>query len=452
MKIIVVGCGKIGATIVNSLTAEGHDVVAIDKSPSVIEEITNVYDAMGVCGNGADCETLGEAGIADTELFVSVTDSDEMNMLACFLAKKMGASYTIARIRNPEYNDKSLGFMRQQLGIDMSINPELLAAREFYRLLKLPSAAKVETFSGRNFEMVEIKLKSDSVLDGLSLIEMRKKYQVNVLVCIVQRGDEVFIPDGNFVLKSEDRIGITAKPTEILKFFKTLGIMKKQAKDVMILGASKTSYYLAKMLLNGSSNVKIIELNPDKCKEFSESLPGAVIINGDGAHQELLLEEGIGNTDAFVSLTGMDEENILISYFASTMGVPKIITKANRKEFVHLAQKLGAESIITPQNIIADVLVRYARGLQNTIGSKIETLYQLMDSKAELLEFIVRADCDIIGIPFKELNTKSGTLIAGIIRNRKAILPSGEDYLQENDKVIIISSTPGMTDLTDIVI
>ncbi|MEE0840714.1 MAG: Trk system potassium transporter TrkA [Acutalibacteraceae bacterium] len=452
MKIIVVGCGKIGTTIVASLISEGHNVIAIDKNPSVIEEITNVYDVMGVCGNGADCETLEEAGIADTELFVSVADSDEMNMLACFLAKKMGASYTIARIRNPEYNDKSLGFMRHQLGIDMSINPELLAAREFYRLLKLPSAAKVETFSGRNFEMVEIKLKSDSVLDGLSLIEMRKRFQVNVLVCIVQRGDEVFIPDGNFVLKSEDRIGLTAKPAEILKFFKMLGIMKKQAKDVMILGASKTAYYLAKMLLSGGSNVKIIELNPDKCLQFSESLPGAVIINGDGAHQELLMEEGIKDTDAFVSMTGMDEENILISYFASTMGVPKIITKANRSEFIHIARKLGAESIVTPKKIIADVLVRYARGLQNTIGSKIETLYQLMDGKAELLEFIVQPDCKICGIPFKELNTRQGTLIAGIIRNRKAILPSGDDYLQENDKVIIISSTPGMTDLTDIVI
>ncbi|MEE0945867.1 MAG: Trk system potassium transporter TrkA [Acutalibacteraceae bacterium] len=451
MKIIVVGCGKIGTSIVSSLTAEGHDVVAIDKNPTVIEEITNIYDTMGVCGNGADCETLGEAGVADTELFISVADSDEMNMLACFLAKKMGASYTIARIRNPEYNDKSLGFMRTHLGIDMAVNPELLAAREFFRLLKLPSAAKVETFSGRNFEMVEIKLKEDSVLNGLSLIEMRKKYQFNVLVCIVQRGDEVFIPDGNFILRNNDRIGITAKPAEILKFFKTLGIMQKQAKDVMILGASKTAFYLAKMLLGGGSNVKIIELNPQRCTQFSQSLEGAVIINGDGAQQELLMEEGIKDTDAFVSMTGMDEENILISYFASTMGVPKIITKINRKEFIDLAEKLGAESIVTPRKIVADIIVRYARGLQNTIGSKIETLYKLMDGKAELLEFIVQPDCKIIGIPFKELDTKKGTLIAGIIRNRKAILPSGEDALQENDKVIIISSSLGFNDLADIV-
>lgn len=451
MKIIVSGCGKIGSTIISSLVNEGHDVTAMDKVPTIIEEMTDLYDVMGICGNGADCETLLEAGVKNAELFISVTDSDETNMLSCFLAKRMGASHTIARIRNPEYNDKSLGFMRQQLGIDMAINPELMAAREIYRLLKLPSAAKVETFSGKSFEMVEIKLKSDSVLDGLSLIEMRKKFQVNVLVCIVKRGDEIYIPNGNFVLKSEDRIGVTAAPAEILKFFKMLGINQKQAKNVTIVGAGKSAFYLAKMLLSGSSNVKIIELDADKCASFSELLPGAVIINGDGTSQDLLLEEGIKQTDAFLSMTGTDEKNILLSFFAGTMDVKKIITKVNHAEFRFMAEKIGNDSIVTPKKIVADIIVRYARGLENSLGSKIETLYQLMDSEAELLEFIVQPDCSAIGIPFKELNTKKGTLIAGIIRNRKAIIPSGDDYLLANDKVIIISSTPGMSEITDIV-
>ncbi len=450
MKIIVSGCGKIGATIIESLVNEGHDVTTMDKNPAVIEEMTDLYDVMGICGNGADCETLLEAGVKNVQLFISVTDSDETNMLSCFLAKRMGAAHTIARIRNPEYNDKSLGFMRHHLGIDMAINPELMAAREIYRLLKLPSAAKVETFSGKTFEMVEIKLKSDSVLDGLSLIEMRKKFQVNVLVCIVKRGEEIFIPDGNFVLKSEDRIGITAAPVEILKFFKMLGINQKQAKNITIIGAGKSAFYLVKMLLAGSSDVKIIELDTDKCAKFSELLPGAVIINGDGTNKDLLLQEGIKQTDAFLTLTGSDEKNILLSYFAGTLNVPKIITKVNNSDFAYMAQKIGAESIVTPKKIVADILVRYARGLQNSLGSKIETLYQLMDSKAELLEFIVQPDCSIIGIPFKSLNTKKGTLIAGIIRNRKAIIPSGDDCLMANDKVIIISATPGMKEITDI--
>ena len=450
MKIIVVGCGKIGRTVISSLVAEGHDVTAIDREASVIEEITNLHDVMGVCGNGADCETLEEAGVKDTELFLSATDSDEMNMLACFLAKRMGASHTIARIRNPEYNDKSLGFMKNELGLDMAINPELLAAKELFKILRLPSAAKVETFSGRNFEMVEIKLKADSVLDGLSLIELRKKYQVTLLVCAVQRDEKVFIPDGNFILRSGDRIGIAAQPAEIMKFFKMLGIMQKQAKNVMILGASKTSFYLSKMLLSAGSNVKIIELDPVRCAQFSEELPGAVIINGDGAQQELLLEEGIRDTDAFVTLTGKDEENILISYFASTLEVPKIITKVNRKEFILMAENLGAESIVTPRKIIANILVKYARGLHNSLGSKVETLHKVMGSEAELLEFIVQPDCTLIGTTFRELDTKPGTLIAGIIRGRKTIIPTGDDHLQTYDKVIVLSSIPGMNDLSEI--
>lgn len=451
MKIIVSGCGKIGNEIVSSLVHEGHDVTAMDKSAAVIDSIINLYDIMGICGNGADCETLEEAGIKDAELFISVTDSDETNMLSCFLAKRMGASHTIARIRNPEYNDKSLGFMRSQLGIDMAINPELMAAKEMYRLLKLPSAAKVETFSGKNFEMVEIKLKPDSVLDGLSLIEMRKKFQLSVLVCIVKRGEKIYIPDGNFVLKSNDRIGVTADRTEIIKFFKTLRINQKQAKNVTIIGAGKSAYYLAKMLLGGSSDVKIIELNSEKAAFFSENLPGAVIINGDGTSQDLLLEEGIKQTDALLTLTDSDEKNILLSYFASTMEVPKIITKVNHQEFRFMAEKIGAECIVTPKKIVADMIVSYARGLQNSLGSKIETLYQLMDSTAELLEFTVQPDCSVINIPFKSLNTKKGTLIAGIIRNRKSIIPSGDDYLSVGDKVIIISETPGVSEITDIV-
>ena len=450
MKIIIVGCGKIGTNIIAELVKENHDVVAIDKNPALIEEITTIYDVMGVVGNGADCETLEEAGISDTELLIAVTDSDEMNMLSCFLAGKMGASHTIARIRNPEYNDKSLGFMKEQLNLSMAINPELNAAKELYRLLKLPAAAKIETFSSRNFEMVEIKLKAESVLDGLSLIEFRKKYQINLLICVVKRGDEVYIPDGNFVLKSGDRICVTARPAEIMNFFKILGTPRKKSKNVMILGASKTAFYLAKMLLDGGSNVKIIDLNPDKCAQFSEALPGAIIINGDGARQELLLEEGIQNTDAFISLTGMDEENILISYYAASQNVPHVITKANREEFVTMAEKLGLDCIVTPKKLIADDLVRYARGLHNSLGSKIETLYKIMDGNAELLEFIVQDDCSLNGITFKELKIKESTRIAGIIRGRKIIIPSGEDCLLSGDKVIIVTAIKGLRDLNDI--
>lgn len=451
MKIIVVGCGKIGTTIIESLVNEGHDVVAVDDSSEAIAEITNVYDAMCVCGSGTDCDTLSEAGVAQTELFVAVTGSDELNMLSCFIAKRMGARHTLARIRNPEYNDRSLGFLRQQLDLSSSINPDLAAAHELFNILKLPSAVNIETFSCRNFEMVELRLKPDSPLDGVALHELRKKYQANFLVCVVQRGEEVYIPDGSFVLKSGDRIGLTAAANEIQKLLKMMGILRKQARSVMILGASRTAHYLTKMLLASGNTVKVIERDPRRAQEFADTFPEAVTIVGDGAQQELLLEEGIGEMDAFVALTGMDEENILISFFALSQNVPKVISKVNRNELASMAEKLGLECIISPKRSVSDFLVQYARALENSLGSNVETLYKLMDGKAEALEFNVGADFKFAGVPLKELTRKQDILIAGIIRGRKTIIPSGDDCMAAGDKVIVLAAGQQLNDLSDII-
>lgn len=451
MNIIIAGCGKIGSAILANLVNEGHNVVVLDKSSAVITDISNVYDVMGVCGNAADCETLEEAGIAQAELFVAVTDSDDLNMLSCFFAKRMGAKQTLARIRNPEYNDSSLRFMKEQLGLSFSINPEFLAAKELFNILKLPSAVKIETFSSRNFEMIELRLKPDSVLDGMKLINMRSKFDAKFLVCAVQRGEEVFIPDGNFELKSGDRIGLTASPTEVHKLFRAMGVLQKQARSVMILGGSRTAYYLAKMLLNIGASVKIVEKDRELCRQLCELLPKAVIINGDGAQQEVLLEEGISSVDAFVSLTGMDEENILISIFAASQNVPKVISKVNRDELCGMAERLGLDCIVSPKKIIADVLTRYARALQNTLGSNIETLYHIMDDKAEVLEFNTNSDLPIFGIPLKDLPIKENTLIAGIIRDRKTIIPTGNDCILAGDKVVVLTANHRLQDLSDIV-
>ena len=440
MNIIVVGCGKIGTTILASLVEEGHNVVALDSNPETINEITNLYDAIGICGNGNDCDTLIEAGVEKAELFVAVTGSDEFNMLSCFLARRMGAKHTIARIRNPEYNDQNLGFIKKQLGLSMAINPDMLAAQELFNILKLPSAAKIETFSRRDFEMIELKLRQESVLDGISLVELRKKYDVQLLVCVVQRENEVFIPDGSFVLKSGDKIGITATTSEILRFLKMLGVMQKQARNIMILGGSRTAYYLSKMLMGIGNTVKIVEKDHKRCLELSETLPNAIIINGDGAGQELLNEEGLSSMDAFISLTGMDEENILISFYAAAQNVPKVISKVNRDEFMYLAEKIGLDCTISPKNIISDILVRYARALENSLGSNVETLYQIMDSKAEALEFNIVAESAVTEIPLKDMNLKPNTLIAGIMRGRKIIIPSGNDMILPEDKVVIITS------------
>lgn len=452
MNIIVVGCGKIGTTILASLVKEGHNVVAVDSNAETINEITNLYDAIGICGNGNDCDTLSEAGVDKAELFVAVTGSDEFNMLSCFLAKRMGARHTIARIRNPEYNDRNLGFIKKQLGLSMAINPDLLAAQELFNILKLPSAAKIETFSRRDFEMIELKLRQESVLDGVSLIELRKKYDVKLLVCVVQRDNEVFIPDGSFVLKSGDKIGITATTSEILRFLKMLGVMQKQARNIMILGGSRTAYYLSKMLMGIGNTVKIIEKDHKRCLELSETLPNAIIINGDGAGQELLNEEGLSSMDAFISLTGMDEENILISFYAAAQNVPKVISKVNRDEFMYLAEKIGLDSTLSPKNIISDILVRYARALENSLGSNVETLYQIMDAKAEALEFNIAADSAVTEIPLKDMKLKPNTIIAGIMRGRKIIIPSGDDMILPEDKVVIITSGYKLNDISDILL
>lgn len=450
MKIIISGCGKIGATILESLVAEGHDIVAIDNNQSVIQEITNVYDVMGVCGNCFDSDVLEEAGISEAELFIAAAGSDESNMMSCFLARKLGAKHTIARIRNPEYNDKSLSILRHHFELSMSINPERLAAHEIFNILKFPSAVKIDSFSRRSFEMIEFRLKDDSVLDGLSLSEFREKYKTQVLICCVLRDDEIFIPGGNFVLKSGDKVSLAATHTEITKLFKELGISKKQSKNVMILGGSRISYYLAEMLAGAGISVKIIDRDEKSCELLSDLLPKAVIINADGSQQDLLLEEGLTTMDAFVSLTGMDEENILISIFAATQNVPKVISKVNKDELASMAEKLGLDTIVSPKKIVSDVIIRYARALRNSLGSSVETLYKVMDGHAEALEFIVKDDARIVNIPLKNLRLKKNILIGGITRDRKRIVPGGNDVILPGDHVIIIAAKQRLQELGDI--
>lgn len=450
MKITIVGCGKIGRSLIESLTAEGHDILVIDRNPTVLNETTNIFDVMGVCGNAVDCDTLTEADVNNADILVATTESDEMNMLTCFLAKKMGAKHTIARIRNPEYNDHSIGILRQHLNLSISLNPELLVAEEIANILQLPSAVKIERFSRRNIEMVEIILPKDSALDGLNLIKAREKYKANYLICTVQRNNQVYIPDGHFELKAGDRIGLVAAHGETKKLLNMLGLLRKQAQSVMILGGGKPSYYLAKKLISLGVDVKIIETRLDRCEFLAEELPKAVIIHGDGAHQELLLEEGLTSMDAFVSLTGMDEENIMLSIFASMQNVPKVVSKINRDELLAMAEKLGIESIVSPSQLTTNIIVRYARALENSKGSNVETLYKLMDGKAEALEFKVAKDSKAIGIPFKSIKLKSNILIAGITRDTQIIIPSGNDMILSGDRVIVVAAEQRLNDLDDI--
>jgi trk system potassium uptake protein TrkA len=450
MKIIVNGCGKIGKTILASLVAEGHEVVAIDNNPQVLENIVNIHDVMSVCGNGIDSDVLIEAGVESADLLVAVTGSDEFNMLSCFLAKKLGAQNTIARIRNPEYNDKSLSFMREQMGISLTINPEQIAAFELFNILKLPSAAKVEMFSQNKFQIIEIRLKADSVLDGLKIMDIRNKFKSKFLISAVCRGEEAYIPDGNFVLQSGDRICISATTTEIVRLMKEIGMQQQPAKKIVILGGGKLGFYLAKKLYEGNNKVTIIDKNPEVCERLCDAFQKFTVINADGTDQEVLLEEGLLAADAFVSLTGIDEQNILMSAYAQSKGVPKVITKVNRAGLMPLAENWGLDTIISPRMTVSNILVRYARALEDSQGNSVETLYKLMDDKVEALEFIVKDTFKMCNIPFRELTLKPNTLVAAIIRNRKTIIPAGDDVFKPNDRVIIVAANQRINKLSEI--
>lgn len=450
MKIIVAGCGKIGERIIASLVEENHEILVIDKNPAIVEEITNIYDVMGICGNSADSDIAIEAGAGECDLYIAVTDSDELNMLSCFVAKRLGAENTIARIRTPEYNDNSLVFMKDNLEISMPINPERLAAHELFNILKFPHALKVETFVRRTIELTEVRVPDGSVLDGMKLVDLRSKFKAQVLVCCVQRGEEAFIPDGNFVIRAGDRIGVTAPHGEMQKFFRATGFLQKQAKNVIILGGSRIAYYLAQMLISIGVSVKIIDKDEKICEELGTALPKAVVIYGDGSEQELLLEEDIKDSDAFISLTGSDETNILVSMFAMMNGVKKVIAKVDRDEIAPMAARLGLDCIISPKRMVSDVVVRYARALQNSRGSNVETLYKLMDGKAEALEFNVRKDAPILNKPLKDLKLKKNILIIGISRGGELITPSGLTEIHEGDRVVIITTTQGYGDIAEI--
>lgn len=452
MRVVVVGCGKIGHAIIGSLLKERHDVLCIDSDPAVISEITNSYDVMAICGNGISHGVLKEAGIEKTELFIAVTGSDEFNMLSCLAAKKLGAKHTVARIRNSEYNTESMGFIKDSLNLSMAINPEKLTAEALYNLLKLPSAIKIDTFTSRKFEIVELIVKKGSKIAQMSLMEMRKKFSGKFLIAVIERGDDVFIPNGTMTVCEGDKICVVCAISDTHKVLTELGFVQKESKDVIILGGSKIAHYLTEMLVEGHTSVKIIEQNKERCEQLCETLPSSVdVVCGDGMSQEILLEEGIMTTDALVTLTGSDESNILISFYAMSHNVPKVISKVNKSELSLISEKLGLDCIISAKNIIADILVRYARALNATVGSKVESLYSLLDGEAEALEFTVMPDFEYAQIPLKKMELKKDVLIAGIIRGKQAFIPGGDDTINVNDKVIVVSKGKSLYSLTEII-
>lgn len=449
MKIIIVGCGKVGLTLTEQLNNEGHDITVIDKDGGKLRSVTDNIDVMGVEGNGAIYQVQMEAGIKETDLLIATTNSDELNMLCCLIAKKAGNCHTIARVRNPEYANE-IRYIREELNLSMAINPELAAANEISRLLKFPSVIKIDTFAKGRVELMKFIVPDHSVLHNMHVFEVPQRLGCNVLICAVERGHEVVIPDGNFQINLGDKISFIASPAQAMEFFHQVGIENNSIKTAMFVGGGKITYYLAKMLEETNIKIKIIEQDFRRCNELSELLPKAMIIHGDGSNQQLLLEEGIQQTEAFASLTGFDEENIMLSLYAASVSKTKLITKINRIAFEDVINQLNLGSIIYPKLITADSIIRYVRAMQNSMGSNVETLYKIVANKVEALEFRVGKDAPMVGIPLEELSLKNNLLIACINRGGKIITPRGKDFLQAGDTVIVVTTHSGLNDLKDI--
>jgi len=450
LSIIIVGCGKVGHTLTEQLVREGHDVTIVDTNPRVIADTTEVFDVMGIRGNGASLNVLEEAGIENADMIIAVTGSDELNLLCCTVAKKVGGDISaIARVRNPDYAEE-LVYLRQQLGLSMIINPELEAAKQIARILSRPKALTVSAFARGHAELISFKIPAGSILAGKSIMQLESIFRFGYLVCAVEREGKVSIPGGQHVLHEGDDITILANTRDGHRIFEALGMESHAVSSCMIIGGGKASYYLAKMLLRQKVEVKIIEQNRLRCEEISALLPEAVVICGDGSDEAILKEEGIDSVEAFVPLTGLDEENILLTLYAKRMPGLKTITKINRITFNDVIEGLDLGSVVYPKYITSETITAYVRAKQNTIGSNVETLYHLFDGKAEALEFHVEKDAPVIGVPLMTLKKKDNLLIACIGRKGKIIFPRGMDAIQAGDTVIVVTTHSGFKDISDI--
>ena len=450
MKIIIVGCGKVGTTLAEQLNRENHDITLIDTNEEAIQNISDSADVMGVTGNGAVYQVQMEAGIQDADLLIATTNSDELNMLCCLIAKKAGNCHTIARIRNPEYSSE-IRYIREELNLSLAINPELAAAREIARLLRFPSAIKIEPFAKGRIELLKFLIPEHSLLNDMRVMDVVNRLKSNVLICVVERGNDVVIPDGNFVMKKGDKSSFIASHQGSADFFKKAGVDNNIVKSAMFVGGGKLTHYLCRLLEDTKIKIKIIERDEERCRQLSELLPKAMIIHGDGTDEQLLLEEGIRQTEAFASLTGFDEENIMLSLYASSQSKAKLITKVNKIAFENVINSLNLGSLIQPKMLTAEIILQYVRAMQNSMGSSnIETLYKIAADKAEALEFRVKEGSPVLGIPLEKLKLIDNLLVACINRGGTIITPRGKDTVEAGDTVIVVTTHTGLNDLTDI--
>ena len=451
MQIMIVGCGKMGTSLAVQLVSEGHRVTVVDRSESVIEQISNTQDVIGYVGNGAVFSVLEEAGAKEADLLLALTQSDELNLLACLIAHKIGTRHTIARVRDPEYAN-NMHRISDDLGLSMTINPDRQAAEEIARVLRFPAAMHVELFARGHVELVTCKLPEKSILNGVSLFELPQKLGVKVLICAVERSGEYTIPGGGFTLSGGDVLYVTGAPREVAKALRKAGVLANPIRSVVIGGGSRISYYLAQELLRSNLTVKIIERSKENARNIAELLPGAVVLNGDITDHELLQEEGIDSADAFIGLTGLDEGNILSALYAKNRNVSKAIAKVNNDSLESLVKSTALDSVISPKRVATNVILRYVRAREASADhGEIRGLYKIADGSIEVLEFLASSENrNLLNIPLKDLKTKKHILIACLVRNGKAIIPGGADSIQAGDVVLVVTAQRRINDLGDI--
>ncbi len=449
LSIIIVGCGKVGTTLIEQLSKEGHDITIIDNNAQKVQEIASYYDIMGLAGNGASYNVQIDAGIENADLIIAVTNSDELNLLCCTVAKQVGNCAAIARVRTPDYSSES-NYLREALGLAMIINPELEASKEAARILYLPTALEVNSFAHGQAEMIKFKIPDGNILNGMNIAYLGKNIAPDILICAIERNGEVYIPSGNFQMESGDVVSFVATRRIAKHFLENIGFKTRQVKNAMIIGGGKATYYLACQLINAGISVKIIERNKQRCEELSILLPKAIIINGDGTDPELLLEEGIEYTESFIALTGVDEENVLLTLHARQVSNAKVITKINHLAFKSVISHLDLGSVIYPRYITSEAIIAYVRAKKNSMDSNIETLYHMFDYRVEAIEFRVYEDSKVTNIPLMNLPLKENLLISFISRNGSILIPSGQDTIQVGDSVMVVTTHTGFKDILDI--
>ena len=451
MKIIIVGAGKVGEYLFTDLNTEDNDIILIEKKQDILNEMLSKYDIMGISGSGTNYDVLEEAGVNECEVFISVTESDEVNIISCIFAKNMGAKYTIARVRNPEYYAK-YDFVKDALRIDLVINPEFVAAREISRGLKYPSAHSVETFVDGRVKLIGITVGENNPLKDVKIKELQQKFNIKVLIGIVERHGEIFIPSGEFVIREGDRGHFTGIDEYVYKFYNLLKVGDKKIESVFIIGGSRISYYLISNLIKENIKVKLVEVNRDIATSFSEKFPSKVkVICADGSDSDVIDEEGLKNYDACVALTGIDEENIMLGMFAEKLNVKKSIAKVSRISLLNIIPPKENFTFVTPKRLVSDIIISVVRSIINSEGSNIETLHRLSNN-VEAVEIKVNKTSKAIGTPLKDLDIKENVLVAYIIRDNSLIFPTGEDSILVGDTVIVISKASVIQNIDSILV